>query len=223
MRRYRSSLKANGLKHVKHATSKRIICCKKVLHTSIYTHTHIHSSTDAKWQSHTQTGPEGDRVQQGKPNKLLCNCKPLCCSFAQPTHRKLIQTPGTKGRKNSLWVWVCVGVGVICKRRMQHKTKKKKKGKNRKDFASRKCIQRVTFSLRGRWWGDCGGALTHAPISMQCGVTFLTRPTKTAAAAAPTMTSSKPTQLYLYFLNLTLWPSLFQDIPQEITITVPQK
>jgi len=85
-------LKANGLKHVKHATSKRIICCKKVLHSHTLgwnqmaiTHTHTHTETENEWQ--------------GKPNKLLCNCKPLCCSFARPTHRKLIQTPATKGRK----------------------------------------------------------------------------------------------------------------------------
>jgi len=64
-----------------------------------------------------------------------------------------------------------------------------KKEKKRKDFASRKCMQRVTFSLPARcsgglavrWCDACGGALTHAPISMQCAVTFLTRPTKTAA------------------------------------------
>jgi len=72
----------------------------------------------------------------------------------------------------------------ICKRRME-----KKREKKRKDFASHKCMQRVTFSLPARcsgglavrWCDACGGALTHAPISMQCAVTFLTRPTKTAA------------------------------------------
>lgn len=38
-------LKANGLKHVKHATSKRIICCKK----KYYTLTHTNSTAETKW------------------------------------------------------------------------------------------------------------------------------------------------------------------------------
>lgn len=47
-------LKANGLKHAKHATSKSIICCKEVLYTHTHTHTHP-GRAETKWQSHQHT------------------------------------------------------------------------------------------------------------------------------------------------------------------------